>query len=447
MSALLQDLVTAQAERTPDAQAVVARADAISYADLERCSNQLARALREHGCRRGDRVCVLASTTPLAIAAMLGVFKADAIYVPLDPTDSPDRLAAAAQACQPACLLTSGFGAMAVDELVRSGVIGRKTIVGSLERSPIAGQSFFTEFCMADVAGVSDRAVASRNRPTNPAYVVFSGPGAPRGVVTTHASLTRAIGWAISHFDVRPADRHAVMSPLARDQSVYETLAALTAGAAVLPVAMDVVAQPRRLADFIRRERLTQWGTTAETLAAMAGADLVAPGDFPALRHVIWWGGAPSALALRYWMRRVGHAQFTTLYGAPEATSTSAYYTWTPDAEPADALAPIGTACSGHEVLVLNHRLEPVETDETGDLWIRGVGVSPGYWGDTHATAEVFHQARSGVRSDRMCRTGDRGLRSRDGQILRLVPRDGAEWPVAGASQDSGAALESSAGA
>ncbi len=378
---------------------------------------------------------------------MLGIFKADAIYVPLDPTDTAARLAAAAQACRPACLLTTASRGMAVDELVRAGAIGPATVVGSLERSPIAGQSFFTEFCMADVAGVSDRAVASRNRPTNPACVVFSGREAPRGVVTTHASLARAVSWTTSHFDVRTGDRHAAMASPARDRSVLETMTALTAGAVILSAAQDAVAQPRRLADFIRRERLTQWVATADLLAALADADVVAPGDFPALRHVIWWGAAPQASALRYWLRRVAHAQFTTLYGAPEATLTSAYYTWAPEAEPADALAPIGTACPGHEVLVLNHRLEPAEAGETGDLWIRGVGVSPGYWGDTHATAEVFHQARSGVRSDRMYRTGDRGLRGRDGQILRLVPRDGAEWPVAGASPDSGAALESRAGA
>jgi non-ribosomal peptide synthetase component F len=447
MSVLLQDLVTAQAERVPQAPAVIAHADAITYADLERRSNQVARVLREHGCRRGDRVCVLAPTTPDAIAAMLGIFKADAIYVPLDPAASPDRVAAAARACQPVCLLTAASRATAVDELVRAGAIGRPTVVGSLERSPIAGQSFFTEFCMADVTGVSDRAVASRNRPTNPAYVVFSGPGVPRGVVTTHASLARAVSWAATHFDVRSEDRHAVMSPLARDRSVYETVGALAAGAVVLPAALDVVAQPRRLADFIRRERLTHWGATADDLAAMADADVVAPGDFPALRHVITWGVGPAAFALRYWMRRVGHARFTTLYGAPEATSASAYYTWAPDAEPAATLAPVGTPCPGQEVLVLNGRLEPAATDETGDLWIRGVGVSPGYWGDATATAEVFHQARAGASHDRMYRTGDRGLRGPDGQIRRLVPPARGNWPVAAPSPDSGAAIESGAGA
>jgi len=374
---------------------------------------------------------------------MLGILKADAIYVPLDPLDSPERLAAAVRACQPTCLLTAGSAAATVEAMLRSGGIG-STIVGSLERTPIELGSFSTTFCMTDVAKVSDRAVASRNRPTNPALLVFSGKGAgmPRGVVTTHASMARSVAWAIAHFDIRPGDRHALTSAPARERSSYEAVVALAAGATIVLTAPEVAPHPRFMANFLRREQLTQWGATTEALILMAEADVVAPGDFPLLRQVIWRGGALPVPVLQYWTRRVGHAGFTSLYGAPGATIASAYHTWRQDIVADSTLVPIGTACPGQEVLVLSDRLEATEAGETGDLWIRGAGVSPGYWGDSAATVVAFRRGLDGpTGNDRMCRTGDRGRRGRDGQIHVVVSEHDLRQD-AGPSLAQGEAIE-----
>ncbi len=428
MSALVHELVTAQVERTPDAPAVIRGAEMATYAALERRSNQVARMLRDSGARRGDCVCVIAPPTATTIAAVLGVMKSDAIYVPLNPADSPDRLAAIVTRCQPACVLMAAPTATIVDEWMRIGAIGRDTVIGSLEQSPIVGHAFVAAFSVADIAQRSDRAVASRNRATNPASVVFpSQADQPRGVVATHASLARMAGWASEQFDVRRGDRHAATAAPGSDRALFETVVALASGAGLLVSAPDL-AHPRRAAEFLRRERLTQWLTTADTLSRMAEADVVLPGDFPALRRVLWFAEALSPNALRYWMRRVGHARFTSLFGAPETATVSACHTWGQEPLAGEPAMPVGAPCQGQQVLVLNAGLEPVDAGEVGDVWVRGAGLSPGYWRDTAATAQAFHHAPSSMGGERMWRTGQSGRRSADGQ-LHVVVRDDAAGP------------------
>jgi non-ribosomal peptide synthetase component F len=278
------------------------------------------------------------------------------------------------------------------------------------------GQAFVANFSVSDIAAQSERAVASRNRVTNPASVVFpSQANQPRGVVATHASLARMARWAKEQFDVRGGDRHAATSVPGSDRALFETVIALASGAG-LQLTVPDLSQPRRAAEFLRRERLTQWLTTAEILSRMAEADVVLPGDFPALRRVLWFAEPIAPSALRYWMRRVGHARFTSLFGAPETATVSACHTWGQEPGAGEPAMPVGAPRQGQQVLVLNAGLEPVNTDEVGDVWVRGAGLSPGYWRDTAATAQAFHQVPS-AGGERMWRTGRAGRRAADGQL------------------------------
>src|SRR5690349_9279603 len=106
MSRLLQHAITAQAERRPDAIAVVMDGTSLSYAELESASNRLARRLRASGVERGDRVALLLSKSPRAIVAILATLKAGAIYVPLDPHSPAARLGPMLTRTEARCLLT-----------------------------------------------------------------------------------------------------------------------------------------------------------------------------------------------------------------------------------------------------------------------------------------------------------------------------------------------------
>ncbi len=151
-------------------------------------------------------------------------------------------------------------------------------------------------------------------------------------------------------------------------------------------------------------------------LNLMANFDAVGQDDFPALRRVLFAGEPLPTPTLIHWMRRLPHVQFTNLYGPTETTIVSSYYTV--PRRPADEREPIpiGTACAGEELLVLDAQLRPVASSEIGDLYIRGVGLSPGYWRDPDKTRAAFlpYPGEAG-RKDRIYKTGDLARRGADG--------------------------------
>src|SRR5215475_15123845 len=133
MAELLQQLVTRQAERRPDATALVMNDERTNYAALEEASNQLARQLQAVGCVRGDRVCFLTPKRVAAIISELGILKADCVYVPLDPSNPAPRLAKIVASCEPRCVLIAGSMASLLRDTLAEANLGVATVVGSLD--------------------------------------------------------------------------------------------------------------------------------------------------------------------------------------------------------------------------------------------------------------------------------------------------------------------------
>jgi len=138
----------------------------------------------------------------------------------------------------------------------------------------------------------------------------------------------------------------------------------------------------------------------------MAKFDVVKFHDFPCLKRLLWCGEVFPTTGLIYWMKRLPKIRFTNLYGPTETTIASSYYSVPACPTDAQASVPIGTACEGEELLVLNEELLPAAPGEVGELYIRGVGLSPGYWRDPKLTAASFlPYGPDGC--DRIYRTGD----------------------------------------
>jgi acyl-coenzyme A synthetase/AMP-(fatty) acid ligase len=177
------------------------------------------------------------------------------------------------------------------------------------------------------------------------------------------------------------------------------------------------------IADFIRTNELTQWFSVPTTLNLLAKLDVVAHNDFPALRRVLWCGERLPTPSLIYMMRRLPHSSFTNLYGPTETTIASSYFTVPRCPESPDEEIPIGRACSGEELLVFDERLRRVAPGGTGELYIRGAGLSPGYWRDDEKTALAFRRRPgSSDARDRIYRTGDLARIDDDG-IAHYVGR------------------------
>jgi len=147
----------------------------------------------------------------------------------------------------------------------------------------------------------------------------------------------------------------------------------------------------------------------------MCKFDALRDNDFPTLQRLLWCGESFPTPALRYWMQRLPHVSFTNLYGPTEATIASSYYR-VPEPPSEEETIPIGTACDGEELLIFDARMNSLGTGETGDLYIRGAGLSPGYWRDIEKSQGAFVQDPRSAAPDRIYRTGD--LASADEQGL-----------------------------
>jgi amino acid adenylation domain-containing protein len=427
MPKLLHHWVTEQAARRPEAKAVVGEADCLTYAQLEELSNKLARTLREAGCRKGDRVCLLMPKSPMAIAAILGIYKVDGIYVPLDLSSPPGRLALMLESCENKWVLAAGPVAGLLDEVFRQDRFRDSVRVGWMEHGPASGNYFKPEFTLEEVERRSAAPVDSQTSRHDPAHILFTSgsTGTPKGVVITHSNVIHFIEWAIQYFHFSPLDRLSGHTPLYFDLSFFDIFGTFAAGAQLHLVPPELNLLPHKLAGFIRRAELTQFFSVPSVLNYMAKFDVVKPEDFPTLRRLLWCGEVFPTPGLIYWMQRLPHVQFTNLYGPTETTIASSFYTVPRCPTDEKALIPIGTACEGEELLVLDDQLQPLPPNTTGDLYIRGVGLSPGYWKDPEETRRVFlPHPHSSDPTGRIYKTGDLAKIDEDGLVYFLGRAD-----------------------
>jgi amino acid adenylation domain-containing protein len=425
MKTRLQDWLTLQAGLRPDATAVVFRGTPTSYEQFERASNRLARALMAAGCVRGDRVGLLLSKSTDALIAMFAALKADCIYVPLDVSNPCARIASILEQSECRCVVAEHASAGLLSELATSG--GWPASTGLLwvddgADLPAGVQTRFTKDAIASFSGAH---VRSRSKPDEAAHILFTSgsTGAPKGVVITHSNVVSFVQWAIKYFGIGPGDRLSGHPPLHFDLSTFDIHGTIAAGAQIHLLPPEINLLPHRLADFIRQARLTQWFSVPTALRHMAKFDAVKWNDFPALRRLLWCGEKFATPDLRYWMQRLPHVTFANLYGPTEATIASSHYQVKQCPEDDREEIPIGSACDGESLLVLNQALKPAARGEIAGLYITGAGLSPGYWRDAAKTKQMFLQnPYSSNPASRIYDTGDLARIGEDGQIY-LVGR------------------------
>jgi amino acid adenylation domain-containing protein len=403
--------------------AVVGAGHSLTYGDLETRSNQLARLLREAGCGGNEPVGLLVPKGLDAVVAVLGVLKADCQYVPIDLALPAVRVTAILRTCRARWLLAAKPG----DRVLAAVAPDVRTAlrVGWLENAPPAGIE--PAFTQSDLGACSAEPRAYDNVADRPAHILFTSgsTGEPKGVVIRHASVLQFLDWALRHFGVGPEDRHSWHPPLHFDLSTFDVFGTLTAGAQLHLVSAEVGLLPHKLAAFIRESALTQWFSVPSVLTYMAKFEAIEPGDFPELRRLLWCGEACPTPTLIHWMRRLPHVRFTNLYGPTEATIASSHYSVPRCPSSAAEPIPIGQACPGEELLVLDENLSPLPAGEVGDLYIRGGGLSPGYFLDPVRTAEAFLRPPDAVDdSDRIYRTGDLASVGEDGFLYFHGRRD-----------------------
>lgn len=420
MNALLQHGVMAQAALRGDAVAVVSQNRRFTYHELDRASTQLARLLKEVGCTRGDRICLVMPKALSALIGILGILKADCAYVPIDPQSPAQRVRKVIDQCEPRVILGAGSVGKLLEDVVGQGGLPHQPVLGWLGTEGLLSECLTASFTQADYENYPDTPLDYANTSEDPAYIMFTSgsTGVPKGVVITHGNVDQYLRWAIEYFGLTPSDRMSAHPPLHFDLSVMDMFGALGVGAELHLVPQEINLLPNKVVEFIRSSALTHWFSVPSLLTYLAKFDVVKPNDFPALKRVLWCGEVFPTPALIYWMKRLPAVAFTNLYGPTEATIASSYYTIPACPEDDRQAIPIGSACRGEQLYVLDEARNLLPTGQIGDLYIGGVGLSPGYWRDPEKTRAAFiPNPLSTQTGDRLYRTGDLARVGDDGLI------------------------------
>jgi amino acid adenylation domain-containing protein len=417
----LELLVSAQAERRPGAIALVMGAERLTYGAVEETSNRLANLLVAEGLDPGDRVALFLPKCPLAVVGMLGTLKAGGTYVPIDAASPAPRVARILRACRPRFALLHRDAAALLDGAVAEAGVAAPRVV-ALEPDRVQGRAAFD---LSDVARAPAIRPETRGDETSLAHILFTSgsTGTPKGVMIEHRSVLAFLDWAWGFFGTAPGERISGHPPLHFDLSTFDIYGTLGAGAELHLIGTDLSLLANKLADLIRDRELTQWFSVPSILTFLAKFDVVRQNDFPAMKRLLWCGEVLPTPTLIYWMERLPHVRFTNLYGPTEATIASSCYTMPATPSDGKAQIPIGRPCGGEELLVLDERLRPAPVGEIGDLYLAGVGLSPGYWEDPEKTAAAFlpDPRRPG---ERIYKTGDLASVGKDGLVYFHGRRD-----------------------
>ncbi|MFI6118193.1 amino acid adenylation domain-containing protein, partial [Kitasatospora sp. NPDC051164] len=402
----LPALFAAQVARTPDAVAVVAEGQRLSYAELDARANRLARLLRERGVGPESLVAVCLGRSAELVVALLAVLKSGAAYVPVDPEYPADRIAYMLDDARPVALITTGD--LAAGPPSTAGLPGTAGAPGPLPRILLDE----TDLDSYDGSALP----CPELLPTHPAYVIYTSgsTGRPKGVLIEHRAL---VNYVVRCHRAYPTLTGSTLlhASISFDAGVTGLYGALTCGGRVVVAALD-----ERLPALLAGERLTFLKGTPSHLAFMDAL----PEECAPTGQLMVGGEAVRAEAIRAWSARHPGVAIVNHYGPTEATVGCTDFPVDPRTVTDTAVVPMGRPMWNTRAYVLDDTLRPVPPGVAGELYIAGAQLARGYLGRPGLTAERFVACPYGAPGERMYRTGDVVRWTADGNLQFLGRAD-----------------------
>lgn len=401
---LLQTGFLQQVQARPVQVAVSSPRLSLTYHDLEGASRRIGCSLQHLGARPDTLVAVVMEKGWEQVVAVLGILRAGAAYLPIDPHLPQERLWYLLERGEVQVVLTQPW-----IEQACAWPAGIQRLC--IREEQIAQGS---DLAWSDVTPL----------PEHLAYVIFTSgsTGQPKGVAIDHRGALNTIVDVNQRFQVGAQDRVLALSALNFDLSVYDIFGVLAAGGTVVLPEAERANDPAHWAELVEREQVTIWNTVPALMEMFVTYVAGLPHLHPSSLRVILMSGDWIPITLPGRIRALlEECEIISLGGATEASIWSILYPIT-TLDPVWKSIPYGRPMVNQRFYVLNGAMEPCPTWVPGDLYIGGVGLAREYWRDEEKTAASFlYHPRTG---ERIYRTGDLGRSLPDGNIEFLGRSD-----------------------
>ena len=410
----IHELFEAQTTRTPSSTAIAGALRDYTYEEVDRYANRVANWLVSRGVRQGDFVAIGAQRTGALVCAIIGVLKAGAAFVIIDPYYPAARVEAMLLRVRPKAWI----------EVCGESLRANQETAQVLEKCQVRLRIDLPGEAPGGIPG--ELYAESDTKPpvlvdaSFPAYVAFTSgtTGAPLAVLGTHAPVSHFVCWDIEHYGLTAKDRFSMLSGLPHDPLLREIFVPLAMGASIAAPKQEQMVG-KNLTDWLRKSRISI-AHLSPSLARYLYTDSVpAEGTLPNLRRVFFGGEALTGADLRQMRRIAPAAVLTNFYGATETPQAISQYTPSPAAFANNAnQVPLGVGACDSQLLVLNRELKLAGVGELGEIYVRSSYLSSGYFEDRARTVERFlPDPFGGAVGGRIYRTGDRARYLYDGNI------------------------------
>jgi amino acid adenylation domain-containing protein len=422
VTTLLNRIVEQSAAKAPAATAIRCDGTTLSYEQLARRVNGLARVLVDTGVRRGDRVAVWLGKGALVPVGFYGTFAAGGVLVPIDPKSPVDQVAGILRATGATHLVTEPQRRDVVLRALAASS-GLAHIIGLDPDDALTARC--TPWTRVDEAA-ADRAPDVAVAGADPAYILHTSgsTGQPKLILHTHASAISFVDWAVGEYAVTGSDRLTNHSSHHTCFATFDFYAAARAGAATVILTPAMMRMPASLSAHLEQEQVTVWYSVPAALVQLSLRGALESRDLRALRWVLFAGETFPTRHLRRIRQQLPAARFSHVYGSTEV-NVCTYYHLPAGAVPDGAL-PIGRACGTTDTLVADAAMRPVPDGEIGDLFVRGSTVMSGYWNDEERNRQALVRPEGGNDGDGRpyFRTGDRARVLDDGTLAFVARAD-----------------------
>lgn len=383
----------------------------LSYGELEQLSNRLSQRLMSSGIGSGDVVAVYGDRSAGIVVALLGIMKAGAAFLILDPSYPMARLTHMVEDGDPRGLVEFEATGPASKELNNRQYAFRLVIPRTKEK--------LKEL----LAGDSKAPIATMLEPDQTAYIIFTSGtmGRPKGIVGTHRPLSHFLMWHCNQFGISPSDRFSMLSGLSHDPLLRDIFTPLWAGARLCIPHSEEMLIPKRLQAWMQAKQITVAHLTpAMSHVLTEGAEE----KFTALRYLFFGGEVLSRRTIERIRRLTPGVCCINYYGATETPQAMGYHVVKPEGGAnLPEHIPVGRGIEGAQLVILNKSGKRAGVGELGEICVRSPYLSQGYLNDEELTGEKFI-VNSYNSQDKLYKTGDLGRYQPDGQVMFFGRRD-----------------------